>query len=116
MKQLEEGAVALRQPTRDDYIKGRCSHDEYYLAIAKTAGIRYSTDWPLAKRVRKAMAEGDEHLNSIPLATWHVMGTSQRVYGVARAFKLHGDFVSEAGLVCMNKAAAKFAAQDVNGG
>lgn len=100
----------MKTPTRADYLEGRATFAEYYRAVNHSAGIRV-TNADFLARVRKALAEGDEHLNTIPLAEWDKLA----VYGrraLSRAFKEHGDFYSMAGGVCAYKQAARDAVDD----
>ena len=93
-------------PTRQDYMSGKVTHEEYYVALAKTCGVSYdNADPAFMARVVKALDEGGIHLNSIPLQEWDMRGAL--IMGVAKAFKEHGDFDSLAGRVCLIKTAAK---------
>ena len=93
--------------TRKDYMDNKVTHAEYYRAIAKTAGISYAkTDPQFLNRVKEALEQGDEHLNTIPLSTWDSRADSLLPF-VHKAFKVHGDFPTQAGLVCLIKRAAK---------
>lgn len=58
--------------SRKDYMDGACSHADYYRSLNKTAGIvfRDGAGGISLDRVRAAIANGDEHLNTIPLAQW----------------------------------------------
>ncbi len=91
--------------TRSDYMAGQCSHAEFYRAVNKTAGF-IITDPRLLDRVRKALASGDEHLNTIPLRIWDGVAVNAQA-ALSRAFKAHGDFYSLAGGVCCAKQAAR---------
>ena len=98
-------------PQRSDYMAGRVSFEEFYRSVAKAAGISYSNaDSAFLARVRQALTDGDEHLNSIPLHIWDGRAVMTAA-NVSRALKLHGDFYSLAGGVCVHKQAAKDAAQ-----
>lgn len=95
----------LRTPTRKQYLNHEVTHAEYYRAVAITAGLSYkNADPQFLDRVRECLAHGDEHLNMIPLKTWDHRGYS--VFSAPKAFKLHGDFATAAGLVCLVKQAA----------
>lgn len=96
----------MSTPTRKDYMDGRVTHAEYYRAVAKTAGVSYAkADPAFMDRCRKTLADGDEHLNTIPLRIWDSRGLA--ILNPRPAFKAHGDFVSMAGLVCLVKTAVK---------
>ena len=99
--------------TRDDYMTGKCSFQEYYLAIAHDAGISMAGS-KLLERCRKALASGDEHLNTITLKTWDNIAAYQR-RAVAPVLKEHGDGWSMAGGVCVAKAAMIKAVKDTGG-
>ena len=90
--------------TRADYMDKRCTHSEYYGEIVADAGIDF-TNAPIMDRVREALASGDEHLNTIPLRTWDIMGAG--LLWIAPHFKARKDTMSLAGLVCVAKEAAR---------
>lgn len=91
-------------PTRADYMARRVSHEEYYRAVAKTAGISFKdSSAPIVERARQALAAGDKHLNTIPLKVWDGMGAA--LLSIDRAFRAHGDHDSLAGRVCVLKQA-----------
>ena len=50
----------------------RATHEEYYRAVNKTAGVRFGNmaGGISLKRVKDALANGDKHLNTIPLTLW----------------------------------------------
>lgn len=99
---------------RQRYLNKEISHADYYRAIAATAGVSYeNADARFLDRVRRALAAGDEHLNTIPLAEWDARSTS--IFGLHNAFRAHGDIYSLAGGVCLVKQAAKDAVEDCNG-
>lgn len=92
--------------TRKDYLDGKVSHHEYYLAVAKTCGVSYELADPVfLARVKKALDDGDIHLNSIPLQVWDRRGAG--IVGLQKAFREHGGYDSLAGRVCLLKAVAK---------
>lgn len=91
--------------TRNDYMERRVTHQQYYAAIVKTAGIGFHPNDPFIVRCRAALAGGDEHLNTIPLADWDAIGRWGRAC-LGTAFRLHGDIYSLAGSVCAYKEAA----------
>ncbi len=93
--------------TRAQYMDGDATHAAYYGDLATSVGLSYAgCDW--IESVRNALRDGDDHLNSIPLATWDTRGAWMLQSRVARAaFKARGDSVSLAGLVCVCKQAAR---------
>lgn len=95
---------------RADYMSGKCTHEEFYRAIAKTAGIRI-TDPKLIARVKRALERGDTSLNTIPLSLWDAMSENAKG-AIFSAAKLHGDFYSLGIGVCVMKQAAREAAEE----
>lgn len=86
---------------------GTVTHQEYYSSVALAARIMINRE--LAERTQKALAAGDEHLNTIPLAMWdHMARALQSI--LHKALQEHGDSYSLAGGVCTLKIAAKVAA------
>lgn len=96
--------------TRQDYLNGKCTHQEYYrqfvddrvLSLADTIISRYG--------ITKAQTgyKTDKHLNFIPLRVWD--STSHVIsYNTPLINKLHarGDYLTLAGCVCIAKAAAR---------
>lgn len=103
-----------KTPTRADYMGGKVTHREFYRAVAETAGI-IVTDAKLIDRVKRALADGDEHLNTIPLGEWDMMAVSAQSWGgLHSAFKAHGDGYSLAGGVCLFKTMARVAAEQAD--
>jgi hypothetical protein len=89
---------------------GRVTHQQYYASIAKHAGIAFAADSPMALRARSALAEGDEHLNSILLPRWDSMAAAL-LPGIHAAYRAHGDARTPAGDVCVLKEAVRQAAE-----
>jgi hypothetical protein len=92
--------------TRQEYLSQKCTYDDYYgqfvtPAIQKAVATRIGID-----RLKRAYAE-DEHLNTIPLATWDSFSRVIAVSSVLDKMKEAGDFLSLAGIVCIAKRAAK---------
>lgn len=96
--------------TRKDYMNNKVTHREFYAAIAAAAHIRFDSDSPFIERCANALANGDEHLNTIPLPTWDVRSANVRSQ-IATALRSHGDFFSLAGGVCVMKEAARQAVE-----
>lgn len=92
--------TATKVWSRADYMEGRCTHQEYYLEIAKALHL---VCFPgLLQRVRKSK---DPHLNDIPLAMWDGMGSALvRLRSTHNVFEARGDLSSRAGMVCALKA------------
>lgn len=89
----------------------RATHREFYGAVVETAGIAFQDPGdPLVLRAQRALANGDEHLNTIPLEGWDRMAL---VYSsqIGRALKLHGDGYSLGGGVCVLKEAVRQAVE-----
>ena len=93
--------------TRADYLAGKVTHEVYYRAVNQTAGLNWENAAILG-RVKACLRDGDEHLNKIPLAWWDRQGTNPWLRAnLGRAFKVHEDHLSLAGIVCCLKQAAK---------
>lgn len=108
--------------TRSDYMAKRATHAEFYRAVNATAGYSLRAEYTytnffrsvvtvrnIVERARAALANGDEHLNSIPLPIWDGIASAHKAE-IGRALRAHGDFYSLAGGVCCVKQAAKDAA------
>ena len=96
--------------TRADYMAypPRATFEQYYRAVAKTAGVRFDSMDPFVDRVRKST---DPHLNDIPLHVWDAKAANPTLRAnLSRALKAHGDCLSAAGAVCVLKQAARDAA------
>ena len=95
--------------TRQDYLKNSELHDAYYTEIAKDIGIK--PDKKMIEKAKKALENGDLHLNSIPLKKWDIWAFSvlgfnyERVYD---AFKKRNDYPTLSGLVCTLKAITRY--------
>ena len=99
------------EPTRKQYMDGEVSFADFYRAIYRTAGISLEGNKTLTSRVKKALYQGDKHLNSISREVWDGLAFSAR-YTLIKAFKEHGDSYSMAGGVCVMKQAARDAASE----
>lgn len=96
----------MHTPTRQDYMQARCTFAEYYSAVAKTAGVRFSAK---DRIVQDAARSSDPHYNDIPLRRWDAIAASIPALGAA--FQSHGDFYSLAGAVCVAKQAVRNAVE-----
>ena len=83
------------------------THADYYQSVGKLAGINM-VSWPRLEQAKKALENGDEHLNSIDLSLWDALAYSQQ-FITRPALKQHEDGWSLAGGVCIAKAMVKLA-------
>lgn len=99
--------------TRDEYMSSPTpeAHRQYYGEIAEEAGVKFHPhfDQTFLDKVRSALTNGDEHLNSISLSVWENLGYFHH-RKIDAAFRVRGDFWSMAGGVCVVKEAARRAA------
>lgn len=93
--------------TRADYMAGRATHRQYYADVVKTAGISYHVEDALVERAAEST---DPHYNDIRLRTWDCEAAFKRSF-LSRAFKVHGDFYTDAGGVCAIKEAVRQAVE-----
>ena len=92
---------------RSDYMSDKVTHAEYYRSMAKDAGVSYvNADPAFLGRIRRALANGDEHLNTIPLAEWDIRAMSL-LPSVNATFKAYGEGNSLSARVCLIKQAAR---------
>jgi hypothetical protein len=97
--------------TRKEYMEHRCTFAEYYGEIVKEAGISYAES-ALLPRIKAALRNGDEHLNTIPHRLWDIRAAQTR-HILTPIFKARGDGYSMAGGVCVHKEAARIAAERI---
>lgn len=92
---------------RAKYLNGDISHADYYRSLYKSLCISMEGTEILTE-AKEALDNGDEHLNTIPLAVWDDMASytlnRKTAYDV---FKLYGDSLTLAGLVCVYKQAVE---------
>lgn len=85
---------------------GAITHQEYYSSLAKRANVVVNDS--IVKRVKVALSNGDEHLNTIPLHEWDNMCCMDRHnYSLLDELNRRGDTLSLSTGVCMRKAIAK---------
>ena len=99
---------------RADYMTGKISFDDYYLALARKMGIKPSEK--IVRRAVEALRKGDNHLNSIPLGEWDTWALSLYAFRkneIDFIFRQFGDFYSLAGLVCVLKAVVRYEAEKI---
>lgn len=86
--------------TRQQYMNGECTHDEYYSDVLSDLNFQPLSD--KEKERYRAALKKDKHLNTIPLASWDGMAALRREI-ITNALKARGDFWSLAGGVCVMK-------------
>lgn len=91
--------------TRQDYLEGRATHEQYYGEIC--ADYYPHFDIPFVESVALALERGDEHLNSIPLVRWDARCPRPVPAALAAKFRERGDYATAAGLVCVMKFCAR---------
>ena len=91
--------------TRQDYLDGKCTHREYYAQFV-TLAIKEAVVRRWGKEQITGAFKADEHLNSIPLASWDDFVLRRR-QEIENQIRLAGDFWSLAGGVCVAKEAAR---------
>lgn len=92
---------------RKAYLDGEATFAQYYGDLVEELHIK-NTPFG-AERLRKEF-DRDEHLNGIPLAKWDGWAGLLMDYQgpkIRAAFKARGDFVTQAGLVCLLKEVAR---------
>lgn len=95
-------------PRREQYLRGEVSFEEFYRSVYQMAGVTLNGH-PIVSEVARALAAGDEHLNSIPIHRWDSLAAAAQG-SLSRSLRRHGDFWSQAGGVCCMKQAARDAA------
>lgn len=97
----------------DSGTKGREALRRYYgEVIAESGGpeaYRRRLPVPL-DAIRAALADGDEHLNSIKLSSWDAMALPVS-HGAAKALRNRGDYPTLGSAVCILKEAARLLAE-----
>ncbi len=92
--------------TRNQYVKGQCSHDEYYSQFITQELVNFL---PKVISLETLSASRDkEFMNDIPLSKWDSVAKSfLSVKSLANKFKAYGDTPSLGGMVCLAKVIAK---------
>lgn len=85
--------------TRRDYMDGKVTHQDYYVEIAKEA--RITAPEQLLERAAKST---DKYYNDVPLKLWDMAGIAINSRRLSDVMKARGDYVTQAGLVCVLKA------------
>lgn len=89
--------------TREEYIKGVCTHQEYYaqLVDSSTKGLIMST-FSLSE-----LRSAGKNFSGIPLKHWVRMANCFDEVIINRKMKPLGDYPTQAGKVCILKEAAR---------
>jgi hypothetical protein len=98
--------------TRKEYMNASLQdqpamHRAYYGEVVRATNTRVSAT--LVTRAQEALAKGDTHLNTIPLAQWDFLVRTLR--GVDAELKKRGDYLTLGTGVCVLKEAAKLQAE-----
>jgi len=91
--------------TRSQYLNGECTHRQFYLSVAETAGLTLILGDTLRDKLYHAWLQ-DEHFNTMPLRWWDGFALPDRGR-ISAALKKHGDCLSLAGCVSLYKTLAK---------
>lgn len=92
--------------TRQQYLNKECTHNEYYAQFVTPSILRIvESEFGIA--CLKQAFEKDPHFNTIPLAKWDSLSLYLNKAQINSLMKDCGDFVSQAGLVCILKNAAR---------
>jgi len=91
--------------TRTQYIAGECTHAEYYAQFVDRFIREHVKDYFGLKRL-KAAYKKDQAFNSIPLKEWDAF-TQFRNLDFWQDYKTFGDYLTQAGMVCIAKEAAR---------
>jgi hypothetical protein len=93
--------------TREDYMRRRCSHEEYYGQYVNNSIRMSARNLVCQYKVTRLQYEKDPHLNFIPLGRWEcvILGSNRPL--VAKSLQDRGDFLSPAVEICIAKEAAR---------
>lgn len=89
--------------TRAQYLNHEHTHREYYAQFV-TPGILHRVKAVLGEKIRKSR---DPHFNDISLNQWDELGLSFANIELRKKLKERGDFLTQAGMVCILKEAGK---------
>ena len=87
--------------TRQRFINGEISFDQYYRHILELANIVLSPDTDIVVKAKRCI---NEHFNDIPLAVWDALALNYQS-SLSRALENCGDYWSQSGGVCAMKMA-----------
>ena len=92
--------------SRKDYLSGECSHREYYAQFV-SCDIKVAVVQIIGTEA--LLASVDENLNDIPLVKWQTIPK----YGLAITMQECGDYLTQAGWVCIVKEAGQQIIEDL---
>jgi hypothetical protein len=92
--------------TRKDYLEGRATHDDYYMDVLQAMPGKPALPADL-ETIREKL-KTDSALNNSPLHRW---GGLIGMFGADKALRERGDYLTLAGIVCLQKAWAKHLAE-----
>ena len=87
--------------TRKEYMDHVCSHREYYAQYV-TEGLKKQVLFNIP--ISELEKSKDEHLNDVELKRWDNVPMP---YSVSTQMKENGDYLTQAGIVCIAKEAAR---------
>ena len=93
--------------TRQDYLDGKATFEEYYGEIARECGNLYL---PASTEEIREFLKTDKHLNNIPLQRWDMAGLAQKSIIAPIVGKRDAGGCSLSDLVCVLKASARIQA------
>ncbi len=107
--------------SREEYMEaskvdGQKAHEEYYEQFSALPfyWIKHYPNWQYI--VEKARKSTDEHLNDIPLKEWDNLMPTPIPYSLANLVRSCGDYITDAGWVCIAKCAVlKYIRENPNG-
>lgn len=85
--------------TRQDYLDGKCTHEEYYAQFVTPAHKSNLTSYIGSKHIKQSK---EAAFNDIPLKNWDSL---PKVLGVNEKMKQAGDYLTMSGHVCVYKEA-----------
>lgn len=89
--------------TRQDYMNGLCSHDDYYSQFVNE-NIKLLVLERFNIEILQSAYAVDHHFNSLPLPIWDKLTL---LFSCNNEMKILGDYSTLAGKVCILKQAAK---------
>jgi len=101
--------------TRKNYLDGKISFQDYYVSIAKDAGISFKSNQKFLTEVKLCLERNDVYLNTIKLSFWDRLSLAKaNRYKIDRVLRERGDFWTLSNGVCTLKAIAAHEAMEEN--